>query len=105
MSNNIDNAVVKRVRKGIALLDKDGPADWRELIDLRILNIATIHNCVLGQLYGNYDVGMGKLASRACSYGKAAPDPGWYGFSLSKYGAETWDKLNQVWKQELKKAA
>jgi hypothetical protein len=41
--------VAERVSNGIALLDELEP-NWRESIDLEMLNIATCTNCILGQL-------------------------------------------------------
>lgn len=45
-----------RVRKGAALLDKRAPG-WEKNINTRTLNIASTHNCALGQTYGSYFVG------------------------------------------------
>lgn len=43
----------ERVQNGVAFLDIMVP-DWRERINVKWLNISTIHQCVLGQLYGDY---------------------------------------------------
>lgn len=39
------------VRRGAALLDERGPADWRDQINSDRLNLGSIHDCVLGQVY------------------------------------------------------
>lgn len=49
------------VKAGIALLDKEGPSDWRRQIDLTQLDLSEHRRCVLGQIYNNYSVGFSKL--------------------------------------------
>lgn len=46
--------IEERVAAGVALLDAKGPADWRSLINLDILNLDDAYNCILGQLYGEF---------------------------------------------------
>ena len=51
---------LKKVRRGIKTLDawwgKNQRAyGWRDLIDLATLNIVMLHDCVFGQVYGNYE--------------------------------------------------
>ena len=56
------------VDRGIALLDKHGPKDWRKKIDCDLLNLESCHNCVLGQLFGDYGDGLLTLQTRV-NYG------------------------------------
>lgn len=41
-----------RVDRGIWRLDNFGPEDWRERINLDTLDLRSLSNCILGQLYG-----------------------------------------------------
>lgn len=50
---NIKAATDQLVQEGIALLNTDGPADWRERINLDTLDIADVQLCVLGQVYAD----------------------------------------------------
>jgi hypothetical protein len=43
----------EQVDKGVAYLDKERPG-WRELIDPDKLNISSLHDCILGQVYGYF---------------------------------------------------
>lgn len=45
------------VAAGAALLDSLRDDDWRALINRDTLDIASVTDCVLGQLYGGYDDG------------------------------------------------
>lgn len=40
-----------RVRRGAALLDRRGPADWRDRLDRDVLDQRWCHTCVVGQAY------------------------------------------------------
>jgi len=50
-----------KVQAGIALLDTYGPTDWRERINLDTLDLHSLTDCVLGQVYGDYADGMDSL--------------------------------------------
>jgi hypothetical protein len=41
------------VAKGIQWLDKKGPANWRELVDVAKLNIDDPVDCILGQVFAD----------------------------------------------------
>src|SRR5262245_8541144 len=107
MSANVRPQVVARVRRGMALLDKHGPAYWRDCIDPKHLAIDSIYDCALGQIYGTYIEGLGRMPMSACM------EPHEYGFTLPEVptmrlsllsgrilGTE-WDELNTAWRQEL----
>ena len=50
----------ERVQAGVNLLDQKGPG-WDQRIDPHGLNIAHLRCCVLGQLFGDYGLGLFKL--------------------------------------------
>ena len=49
-----DLTIEQRVANGAAYLDKILP-DWLDQIDLAVFDVASPCNCVLGQVYGNFD--------------------------------------------------
>lgn len=44
-----------KVDKAVQLLDYHGQKSWRLKIDLNTLDLGDVKNCILGQIYGNYD--------------------------------------------------
>lgn len=53
-------ALRERVEAGVNLLDQKVPG-WAERIDVYTLNIASTRCCVLGQLFGDFGLGLFKL--------------------------------------------
>lgn len=49
------------VQRSIVLLDTCAPGDWRDQINLEHLNLDDGECCVLGQIYGDYQVGLEAL--------------------------------------------
>lgn len=47
---------VRRVRRGIDLLDEYGPSGWRDRIDLSTLDLGDPEYCVIGHVFGRYSV-------------------------------------------------
>jgi len=54
----------ERVERGAALLSERRP-DWYWNVNLSDLDIQSLKRCVLGQLYGGYNVGLSELNLRA----------------------------------------
>lgn len=92
-------SVEERVRRGIALLDKKGPENWRTNIDLSDLDLKDPWDCVLGKVYGTFSagvlaLGIGSLASR-------------YGFNVYEstnwhYHDAEYDALEVEWVRQLR---
>lgn len=55
------NHIAEKVQNGIRVLDTHGPADWRERINLDTLDVHSLDDCVLGQVFGSYGEGMDAL--------------------------------------------
>lgn len=92
MENDIDDdqASCDIVRRGAAFLDERVGLDWPLKIDLEVFDLAVTDKCVLGQLYGEYSVGVDRLLRRDL-------DAADYGFwALSSYG---WDGLDACWRE------
>jgi hypothetical protein len=85
---------VKRVERGMALLDRIAPG-WEERIDLRTLDINNGCFCILGQLYGEYTRVINSIAIN-----EGAFNPGTFaqrhGF-LTNF-IESGKDLNDAWK-------
>lgn len=54
---DIDPVLAERVQTGIGVLDEHRPG-WLETIDLEHLDLSLSCQCVLGQLWGNFDNGI-----------------------------------------------
>lgn len=50
----MSQTIAERVQRGIDLLDAKGPADWRERINGKTLDVKTFCCCVLGQVFGDF---------------------------------------------------
>lgn len=68
-----DTEIRDHVDAGFALLNDSQPG-WQSKVDLDDLNIDSTFRCVLGQLYGNYRIGIADLGLE---------NPWRFGFTLS----------------------
>lgn len=50
----------EQINNGIALLDSREP-NWRDDVDVNTLDLHSLDNCVLGQVFGDYGRGMEAL--------------------------------------------
>jgi hypothetical protein len=83
---------VAAVARGVELLDEAGPAGWREVIDLGLLNLSSGRLCVLGQLYGSYQDGLQELdVERAHDLG----------FVCGHWSICYCDHLTELWRERL----
>jgi len=55
-------SIASRVKNSIELLDSKAPTNWRTVINWECLDLANCQLCVLGQLYGDYDIGLYALS-------------------------------------------
>jgi hypothetical protein len=49
------------IATSIDLLDREGPSGWRERINVDELEMDDQEMCVLGQIYGHFDIGLMQL--------------------------------------------
>jgi hypothetical protein len=90
-----------RVERGAAFLDTRVPG-WRDRIDPETLRINSSDKCVLGQLFGSYELGcfaVGKVPYETAALG--------FTHSLTILGAGTggtdeWAELNREWQAFLR---
>jgi hypothetical protein len=56
------DSIKSRVAKGADLLDREFPG-WAATIDVNALNIASISECILGQMFGRFSFGCDALGA------------------------------------------
>jgi len=81
------------VAKGALLLDEKKPG-WERLIYPDVLDMRNGCYCVLGQIYGDFLIGVSNLYLRY---------PGHWGFDLPLEGVDitTWEELDDLWLDEI----
>lgn len=107
----------QEIAAGAALLDEKLPPDWRTCVDVDTLDLLSMTQCVLGQLFGTYEHGalaleledVGALGfflpqqvNRAVYGGSVDAwntDAWWDSYIERKHAA--WDALTQQWKDHL----
>ena len=77
------------VQRGELFLDEHVPG-WRERVDIRTLDLANGFQCVLGQVFGEYDDGLQLL-------GLTQKDAERLGFF--RWGRQTFDRLTEAWRR------
>lgn len=94
--------VEQRVAKGAQLLDQHRPG-WRDSIKPQTLNIDSCRDCVLGQVFGSYYVGLVKLWPTNREDGRYVR-PSDYGFAnLFTASHETAQSLHATWRAEVQR--
>jgi len=89
---------VKQVNKGIELLDRKGPENWWNKINLEHLHMEYGTRCVLGQTFGDYEDGLTAMFGHASDLTGVR-----YGF----YEGESKDvpsyrELQAAWEEEIR---
>lgn len=76
----------QQVHAAALFLDEHGPEGWRERVNLDTLNMGSLSNCILGQLYRDYP-------GDAWAYGRGLDllFPGKHGYRL--FGARNDDDI------------
>lgn len=63
---------VRRVQRGIELIEVTEGPEWTERIEWHLLDMKSCEYCILGQLFGSYSTGLNRLSieeSEASGYG------------------------------------
>ena len=91
------------VELGAALLDQEKP-DWFNLVDMKKFNINRPTDCILGQIYGSYSIGIDAIGLKI---GREAFNHGFINFYYDKYGRllqSNSDILySSMWQKEINK--
>lgn len=97
----MNDTVQDVVARGVKYMDTYGPADWRDRIDLEILDIESCTDCVLGQVFDNGDVIFGGYGAHIRDFEK---NVGFYS-SVWEYGFSWGDldpqEITAEWKRVL----
>lgn len=75
--------IEQRVSNGVALLDEHQPG-WRDLVNVEILDIESLGDCILGQVYGGYIAGASALGISSADVADATTVQSTYGFDISQ---------------------
>lgn len=101
------DALDPRVAKGCELLDRDH-LGWANLIDLERFDLKSSSDCVIGQVYGDYDRVYGLLDRKGMPDYLIHPEETEHGFIIDTddhfCGAEVeraYDALEQAWVDEI----
>ncbi len=93
-----------RVQRGAEYLDDVDPG-WHRRIDAETLELEDGRHCVLGQLHGEFQLGLGRSDVLTLSSApRASLSPVTYGFKCVKGVSEEWqardyDLLTRMWRQ------
>lgn len=88
-----DDLIKKRVIRGMELLQERYGEEWVDHISPENLDLGDGGSCILGQVYGGYNDGLGKLRIRNGSI---------YGFDSDNSGIN-YEDLNKAWKKVFSK--
>jgi len=80
-----------KIASGIRLLSR-GDGLWMDKVDFTRLNMNSVKDCVLGQVYGDYDKGLVQV-------GIAESASGIYGFTTSGWDGDSMSQLTSAWKK------
>jgi hypothetical protein len=106
MVTQLKNLCLK-VQKGAKFLDKKYP-NWYKKIKLDRLDMEWAENCVLGQLYGEYSVGLATLNLHKKSWEKTYIHGKQLGFTietLTGQSSTNFQYLTGLWTQEIRSRA
>lgn len=99
--------VRERVGRGAAYLDDADPG-WYRRVDPQTLSLSSGRHCVLGQLHGEFRLGLGRshLVSMS-SAPRASLSPVAYGFKCVENVPDEWqaydyDLLTEAWKEAVR---
>lgn len=101
------DAVGERVRRGAEYLDERDPG-WHRRIDPSTLDLGSGDRCVLGQLHGEFRLGLGRSGMISLSSApRASLSPVAYGFTCvdgvpEEWQARDYDLLTQAWRDEIR---
>lgn len=79
------------VLRGVALLDSEVPG-WRERIDPDQLFLHDCYQCILGQLFGGFFLGLNALGLEI--------EQSWY-YGFENDGFHKYSDLTKLWKEQL----
>jgi hypothetical protein len=98
----------RRVRRGAAFLDDADPG-WYRNVDPSTLELASGTHCVLGQLHGDFRLGLGRSnVINLSSAPRASLSPTAYGFRCVQGVPDAWqdrdyEMLDRAWQEAIRK--
>lgn len=89
--------IAENVQNGIRLLDTSGPENWRERIDTGTLDLASLDNCILGQVFGSYSKGMDALFNGNWLFNETNAEYGFEAPEDEDTGKRGYAALREAW--------
>jgi hypothetical protein len=99
--------VRERVRRGAEYLDDVDP-EWHRRVDSETLELGDGRHCILGQLHGEFRLGLGRSHLITMSSApRASLSPVAYGFKCVENVPDAWqaydyELLNEAWKEAVR---
>lgn len=91
----------QRVKSGVKMLDEVYPY-WDQAINLSLLDLSSITSCILGQLYGNFTLGVDTIRAHYPDMWDNAEE---HGFDTYTYYTDQkeveWKMLDHLWSEEI----
>lgn len=102
-ANYVEARIRSSVQRGAELLDQKGVKDWYSKVDLDTLQMYSLANCVLGQLYGSVHDGLKSL--QKFDTNNLYIEDEWqkvcfHGFSVNDY-EDNFDMLGEMWREAI----
>lgn len=95
-------AIADRVAKGISMLNAQDP-NWRDWVDFETLELSSLGECILGQVFGSW--GRGTEALNITGHRSAQTENG-FDLSEDEYYSEEvndlWAELQSEWIKQIK---
>jgi len=94
-----------RVLKGIRFLDSNKPG-WRDSIEIEMLDLSDISECVLGQVFGSYEEGVYSFGISSAQVDDFLEVQSSYGFDLTHDEladdcVKHYESLTQEWVKQI----
>jgi len=86
--------MIEDVMRGVAWLDEQRPG-WEDKIDLDRLRLGSCLDCVIGQLFGDYEALRDNFIMDIETRRKL-------GFTIHSWNDEKWNELTETWKQVIR---
>lgn len=93
--------LASRVDAGARLLDEKRPG-WHREIAMDVIAMKDCDKCILGQVYGGFEIGLAELFGDADGWESEDIDHGFNAGSIFKMTQE-FDSLADLWRAEIRK--
>lgn len=96
----MDLTIAERVQNGVDRLDVYGPRFWRDSLDFETFDILSRINCVLGQVFGDWDAGTREIQ---VSYDRRGQEACGFELTPDEYESASVYEIAEQFKEEWSK--